>query len=148
MKVVSTFHPPSSVVDSVKVVAADGEEHLVVAKPDRLDVFSIQPDGLQHQTGLHISARILRLRPLPASHLLVLTDHPDPRVILLEYKPDPALVERKTVSLHDRNSRIAEFLNDLWVHPSGTLAIASAYAGRLTVLTLSNGTIQTDFHVS
>jgi DNA damage-binding protein 1 len=67
MKVVTTFHPPSAVVSSLKCkLSADLDiEHLVVAKLDRLDVFSCRPDGLRHECGLEMWGRILSVKAIP-----------------------------------------------------------------------------------
>ncbi|EIN12704.1 hypothetical protein PUNSTDRAFT_97523 [Punctularia strigosozonata HHB-11173 SS5] len=164
MKIVSTFHPPSSVIDCVKckLTSAPDIEHLVVAKPDKLEVFSLQPEGLRLETSTEIWGRILRIRELPVqgerrSNLLVLTDHPDPKLIALELEDEgdtPRLVEIKTssgtksISLHDKNSRQAEFLTDVWVHPSGSVILVSCYAGRLTVVRVRDGVLQQEFPVS
>jgi DNA damage-binding protein 1 len=66
MKLISTFHPASSVVDCIKCTLISGidQEHLVVAKPDKLEVFALQPDGLRFETSIHIWGRILHIREI------------------------------------------------------------------------------------
>jgi hypothetical protein len=68
MKVVTTFHPPSAVLCSLKCkldVVDSNREHLVVAKLNRLDVFSCRPDGLHHECGLEVWGRILSIKAIP-----------------------------------------------------------------------------------
>ena len=82
--------------------------------------------------------------------MLVLTDHPDPKLILLTYSPNgdtPELTEKWTCSLHDRVARPAEYLNDIIVHPAGRVAIVSCYTGKLKVLTFEGGDVDKNFDV-
>ena len=65
MKVVSDFHPPSSVSCSVKCTLTDGLEHLVVAKTNRVEVYSLRPEGLHSECELEIWGRIIALRNIP-----------------------------------------------------------------------------------
>lgn len=66
MKVVADFHPPTSVVYSVKCnLTNDGVEHLVVAKTNRLEVYSLHPDGLRLECELEIWGQPIGLRVLP-----------------------------------------------------------------------------------
>lgn len=68
MKVVSTFHQPSSVTSSVKCSLIPGAElgHLVVAKASRIEVSAITPEGLSHECSLEIWGRVLSLKAVPA----------------------------------------------------------------------------------
>jgi DNA damage-binding protein 1 len=67
MKVVTTFSPTSSVLSSVrcKLIANLDLEFLVVGKLDRLDVYSLQPEGLKLECGLGIWGRIVTIKALP-----------------------------------------------------------------------------------
>jgi DNA damage-binding protein 1 len=68
MKIVTTFHQPSSVLSSLKCRLASRDlEHLVVAKLNRVDVFSLQPEGLKHECGLDIWGKILTVKAVPIS---------------------------------------------------------------------------------
>lgn len=68
MKIVSTFHQPSSVIGSLKTRLASAElEHLVIAKLNRLDVFSLQPEGLKHECSLEIWGKVLSVKAIPIS---------------------------------------------------------------------------------
>ncbi|CAL1713378.1 unnamed protein product [Somion occarium] len=123
MKIVTTFHPTSSVVASVKCcLTSDNDlEHLVVAKPNSVEVFTLTLDGLRKECELEIWGRVLALRTIPiqtGSKLLVLTDHPDPHAIVLEYHTNaaaPYLSTESSLSLHDRNAMHAEFCTDVIV---------------------------------
>jgi len=68
MKVVSTFHPSSSVLSSVKCRLSTRDlEHLVVAKLNRIDVYSLRAHGLQHECGLEVWGKICSLKALKVS---------------------------------------------------------------------------------
>jgi DNA damage-binding protein 1 len=80
---------------------------------------------------------------------VVLTDHPDPRLIILKAKQsvkgDLLLTVVKTISLHDRHGRHADFCLDVAIDPTGKIAVASAYAGKLRVVVLDDGVYESDF---
>src|ERR1700728_631224 len=68
MRVVTTFHPPSAVLCSLKckLSVADADvEHLVVAKVDRIDVYACRADGLHHECGHEFLGRILAVKAIP-----------------------------------------------------------------------------------
>ncbi|KAF9219239.1 hypothetical protein BS17DRAFT_431256 [Gyrodon lividus] len=160
MKVVATFHPPSSVLDSLKCTLADqhGSEFLVVAKLNRVDIYSIQREGLHHEQGIEIWGRIRTIRSVPVVltsrlSLLVLTDHPEPELVFLSFTVnkhgETVLGVTKHLSLFERSARSAEFCHDVLVDPSGALAIASVYTGRLKVVILNEeGGYDRDFDAS
>lgn len=68
MKAVATFHKPSSVSSSAKCRLLPGSdlEFLVVVKLDRLEVFSLQPQGLKLECELEIWGRLLSVMAIPA----------------------------------------------------------------------------------
>jgi len=72
--------------------------------------------------------------------------HPDPEVVFLSYNELPSghaeLVVNKTLPLRERNMKPSEFLNDIFVHPSGKLAVVYCYAGRVSLVALERGTYQ------
>ncbi|GLB38302.1 putative CPSF A subunit region [Lyophyllum shimeji] len=157
MKVVATFHQPSSTLASVKCKLSSRDlEHLVVAKTNRVDVYSLQPHGLKHQCGLEIWGKVFSLKSVPIpgterSNILLLLGHPEPELILLTYTEDSAgigeLKATKQLSLYDRISEIAEFCTDVVVHPSGKLAVVSCYKKRLRVVTFKSGVYDKNFDV-
>jgi len=68
MKVISTFHPSSSVVSSLKCRLGTRDiEHLVVAKLNRLDVYSVRPHGLQHECGVEVWGKVCAVKSIPLS---------------------------------------------------------------------------------
>ncbi|KAG2758166.1 hypothetical protein P692DRAFT_20763238 [Suillus brevipes Sb2] len=157
MKVVTTFHPASSVVDSLKFRLKDEQpsEFLVVAKRNRLDIYALLPEGLRHQQGLEIWGRIRVIRAVPvlsgsSISLLVLTDHPEPELIFLSFTVNSTgITATKYLSLSERSARPAEFCHTLLVDPSGGVAVVSAYTGKLKVVVLDrNGQYDRDFDAS
>ncbi|KAF8133979.1 CPSF A subunit region-domain-containing protein [Boletus edulis] len=148
MKLVSTFYPPSSVLDSLKCTLSDGNgsEFLVVAKLNRVDIYSLQPEGLHYETGIEIWGRIRAIKSVPDVHtttvsLLVLTDHPDPELVFLLFTAAKSGEKDLTVTFHlplfERNARPAEFCHDVLVDPSGAVAVVSIYAGKLKIVVLT-----------
>ena len=158
MKVVATFHQPSSVVSSARCNLTASQEFLVVGKTDRVEVYSCHPDGVRKECQLDIWGRIVSIKALPVSlrhgtppeassrlrqtgdtsRILVLTDHPDPRLLVLEYATDEegkaSLISKDYVELHDRYARPAEFVTDVFVSPSGQVAVVSCYTGKLKLV--------------
>ncbi|KAG6907853.1 hypothetical protein DXG01_007117 [Tephrocybe rancida] len=155
-------------------LSSRGLEHLVVAKLNRLDVYTLQPRGLQHQCTLEIRGIVTSLRTIPIpvtvsisvahatttdllhlqgssrSNLLLLLSHPDPELVFLSYTEDASgsqLTATKHLSLHEVTQRAAEFCNDVVVHPSGKVAVVSCYVGRLRVIKLKAGNYEDDFEV-
>lgn len=57
------------------------------------------------------------------------------------------LKEKWSQSLYDRNSRPAEYLTDIVVHPAGKAAVISCYVGKLRVLTFKNGKVDSNFDI-
>ncbi|KAJ3503729.1 hypothetical protein NLJ89_g8306 [Agrocybe chaxingu] len=159
MKVVSTFHPSSSVLSSVKCRLAERNlEHLVVARLNSLDVYSLRPHGLQHECGVDVWGKICSVKTLPISeydgrsNIVVMITHPEPELIILSYVDSessaPKLKVKKQIPLFERFPRLAEFFTDFLIHPSGNLAVVSCYAGKLKIITLKGGAYQKDFDVS
>ncbi|KAF9454820.1 hypothetical protein P691DRAFT_716708 [Macrolepiota fuliginosa MF-IS2] len=158
MKIVTTFHQPSSVLASLKCrLSSSDVEHLVVAKLNRIQVYSIQPTGIKQTCSLEIHGKVTSIKAIPISKstrssLVVMLAHPDPELIFLSYaESEHGLAElqpTKHISLYERTPRPAEFLNDILAHPSGKLAVASCYAGKLKIINLKAGRYQDDFDVS
>lgn len=68
MRVVGTFHPSSSVSRSLKcsLTPDTALEHLVVAKTDRIEVYSLQPSGLKLECTTDMWGRIVGLQAVSA----------------------------------------------------------------------------------
>lgn len=80
----------------------------------------------------------------------MLTDHPDPKLILLKFddsKEIPELTDAWSESLFDRNGRHAEYVTDIIVHPAGRAAVVSCYTGKLRVLSFKAGQVDKNFDV-
>ncbi|KAF5362887.1 hypothetical protein D9758_007154 [Tetrapyrgos nigripes] len=150
-RVTATFHPSSSVLSSFKCQLLSRDlEHLVVAKLNSVEVYSIQPDKLRHECSLEIRGKVRSVKAIPfadshRSNILVLLDHPDPELLFLTYTETEAgsgkleKIVQEIIQLDERGSRPSEFFTDVLVHPSGKFAVVSVYAGRLKVVTLSDG---------
>lgn len=69
MRIVSTFHQPSSVTDAIKCRLTSDRSlvHLVVAKSNRLDVYSVRSSGLSHECGTEIWGRIVVVKAIPTT---------------------------------------------------------------------------------
>lgn len=84
------------------------------------------------------------------SNILVLTDHPDPRLLLLEYAVENGQASLSCTwhsSLFDRIARHAEFFTDIVVSPSRDLAVVSCYVGKLKVVRFVDGDVESEFEV-
>jgi len=85
------------------------------------------------------------------SNLLLLTDHPDPRLIFFSYSTpssgNPFLKTLKTLSLFHHHARASEFLHSVTVDPSGRVAIVNCYTGKIRVVELEDGLYVNDFDV-
>ncbi|EGN98024.1 hypothetical protein SERLA73DRAFT_109335 [Serpula lacrymans var. lacrymans S7.3] len=160
MKVVNTFHPSSSVLDSLRchLTGKTDTDYLVVANLNRIHISSVQPDGLRHECRFEVWGRVGAIKAVPSENkqcmtILVLTDHPDPELIFLSYQASQSggldLIYTKHLSLLERGARFAEFFNNVLVDPTGRLAVVSPYTGKLKIVLITpEGTYDTDFDVS
>jgi DNA damage-binding protein 1 len=86
------------------------------------------------------------------SKLSVLLAHPDPEVLFFSFEElvtgQKKLVVNHTLPLRERGTRPAEFFNNLFVHPSGKLAVVHCFMGRIKVLQLKAGDYEKDFDVA
>ncbi|KAI0308473.1 hypothetical protein OF83DRAFT_1180779 [Amylostereum chailletii] len=143
MKVITTFHTSSSVVASVAghLTNDSSLRHLIVGYSDRLVVYSAQPDGLRQECVTEIWGRLMSLKILPREskpdRLLLLTDHPEPQLIVLSYDPGANTLDRDLhLNLTERNARVSEFFHDVAVSPLGDIAVVSCYSGKLRAVRL------------
>ena len=67
MRVVGTFHPSSSVSRSLKCHLTPDTtlEHLAVAKTERIEVYSLQPDGFKLECTADMWGRVVGLQAIP-----------------------------------------------------------------------------------
>lgn len=75
--------------------------------------------------------------------IAVLTDHPNPRILLLEYSRSsisstPYLTVIGHQSLESKSLREAEFIHTLTVSPDGKVIVAAPYAGKVTITAVDN----------
>ncbi|KXN88147.1 DNA damage-binding protein 1a [Leucoagaricus sp. SymC.cos] len=158
MKIVTTFHQPSSTLTSLKCrLSTRDVEHLVVAKLNRIEVYSLQPSGVKLECSREIYGKVASVKAIPIlnstrSNLVVLLAHPDPELLFLSYAESEdstaELQPTHQLSLYERTLRTAEFCNDILVHPSGKLAVVSCYIGKLKIINLKAGRYQDDFDAS
>jgi len=75
MRVISTFFGPSSIIHSLKCRLSNNDlEHLVIAKPNKLEVFSLQPEGAKFECSLEIWGIISSLNAVPPQVTTLLGD--------------------------------------------------------------------------
>ena len=151
MRLLSTYHPPSSVIASVHchLTGHTGDEisHLAIARPTRVDVHATTKAGLEWRAGIDIWGVVVDVRAarprvslslvfsdmaecelILVGHwqgttedvLLVLTDHPNAMMLVLQYLPlrgsNPAeLKVLGSQKMHERTLRHAEFTSSLYV---------------------------------
>lgn len=84
------------------------------------------------------------------SNLLLLTDHPDPRLIFITYSTFSGgsfLKAVKTLSLYHHHARTSEFLHTVLVDPTGSVAVVNCYTGKFRIVELDKGFYKNDFDV-
>lgn len=94
---------------------------------------------------------LLRDQTQGQSNLLVMTDLPDAKLVLMTYSTEggvAALTSGTSHSLMDQAARPAEFVTDFQVDPTGQVVIASCYAGKLKVVRIEDGELGQAFDVS
>ncbi|KZT56361.1 hypothetical protein CALCODRAFT_497530 [Calocera cornea HHB12733] len=140
MRYVVTHHQPTAAVDSIRgEFTASGTVSLAVAKVNRVELYNLTPEGLKRICDLEIWGQITNIAEIKRedkpSFILVTTDHPDPYLLSLAYRADPIphLEVVHSTSLKARAGRIAEYCQCSIVHPSGRIAVTSAYTGSLKV---------------
>lgn len=85
------------------------------------------------------------------SHVLAMTDHPDPKLVVMAYTKEDgvtSLVPKSSLSLADRAARPAEFVTDVQVDPTGHIAVACCFTGKLKIVPLEKGELGNSFDVS
>ncbi|KAJ3781139.1 CPSF A subunit region-domain-containing protein [Lentinula aff. detonsa] len=160
-RILTTFHSSSSVISSVKCSLSsasssstdveDQYQHLVIAKLNSIQVYSIRETSLELECSVEIRGKVRAIKRVPIanttrSNLLVLLDHPDPEILILNYtetseRASGKLNVKHQVPLDERGSRPAEFCLDAIVHPSGEFAVVSCYTGKLKVVMVESGEV-------
>ncbi|KAG9083958.1 hypothetical protein FS749_005606, partial [Ceratobasidium sp. UAMH 11750] len=90
--VTSTFNPPSAVIYSLACsFRGSDDRYLVVCKTNKLEIHALRPHGTELVCGQEIWGSPKGLAQLESSkHLVLALDIPQARIIILEYKPQPA----------------------------------------------------------
>ncbi|KAJ3991663.1 CPSF A subunit region-domain-containing protein [Lentinula boryana] len=160
-KILTTFHSSSSVISSVKCSLSsasssstdveDQYQHLIIAKLNSIQVYSIRETSLELECSVDIRGKVRAIKRVPIanttrSNLLVLLDHPDPEILILNYtetseRASGKLNIKHQIPLDERGSRPAEFCLDAIVHPSGAFAVVSCYTGKLKVVMVESGEV-------
>jgi DNA damage-binding protein 1 len=66
MKIVTTFHQPSSVLGSLKCRLSTRDlDHLVVTKLNRVEVYSLQSTGVKLECSLEIYGKLAAVKAIP-----------------------------------------------------------------------------------
>jgi DNA damage-binding protein 1 len=86
---------------------------------------------------------------------LVLTDHPEPELVFLQFTVSKSGERDLSATTHlalfeeGETARPAEFCHDVLVDPSGAVAVVSVYTGKFKIITLTEeGDHGDDFDVS
>ncbi|GJJ09699.1 hypothetical protein Clacol_003923 [Clathrus columnatus] len=133
------------------VLAPDSRDvdYLVISKPNKLEVYSLEENGIKLRCTREIWGTVSSLNALrthlkegPGELLLVTTEAPDPLCIIYEYIYEKtgtaSLREFYRLSLYAPFSRSMENFEGAVVHPSGNLALIATYVGKLKVLVIED----------
>ncbi|EJD50676.1 hypothetical protein AURDEDRAFT_112250 [Auricularia subglabra TFB-10046 SS5] len=137
MRVVSTVHPASSVVRSVKLELDDGSLALIVAYADRIEAHALTESAVERTARMVLHARVLDMVALKGPRFLVTTDMPDPTALVLELRGDK-LVLVCNRDLKARGARPAEFFTGAFATDDGEYAFSMHYKGKLHALRLDD----------
>ncbi|KAL1977075.1 hypothetical protein VTN31DRAFT_3357 [Thermomyces dupontii] len=141
MAYVVPIHRASSVRHALKLQFLQPEEDcLVVAKANRLEFYSLTPDGLALTASRALYARVTMLARLPTpansptDHLFVGTDQN--KYFTLSWDPvqNQVRTERSYVDLADKSSRESHTGERCLIDPSGKFLTLELYEGIVTVI--------------
>ncbi|KAF2121507.1 mono-functional DNA-alkylating methyl methanesulfonate N-term-domain-containing protein [Lophiotrema nucula] len=142
MAYIAPIHRPSSVRHALKLNFLSAEEDcLVVAKANRLELYTLTADGLllQHSKAIYGKVTMLqKLRPAlsPTDHLFVGTDRF--MYFTLSWNPDTKdlQTEKTFESVADNAARESQTGERVHVDPSGRFMTLEVYEGIITVIPL------------
>lgn len=149
--------PPTPILQSLLVsdLTSPGSSSLVIAKPDRVEVWDVGPSGLMYQTDLEVWGSIIgiekvviKVRHLTSygigadgqdarPHLLVLMGPPNAQLLVLTYNPSTSsLIVASSTLLNPPTPslRLAEFFRGVVV--DGSTALISLWVGVLSCVEL------------
>ncbi|PWY89835.1 damage-specific DNA binding protein [Aspergillus heteromorphus CBS 117.55] len=141
MSYVVPIHRASSIRDALKLNFMDPEkEALVVAKSNRLEIYSLTPEGLSLAASCSLNARVTMLARLPApvnsptDHLFVGTDRYTYCTLSWDSETNQVQTERNYVDIADPSSREAQTSNRCLIDPSGRFMTLEVYEGVISVV--------------
>nr|XP_018260261.1 uncharacterized protein I303_07178 [Kwoniella dejecticola CBS 10117]OBR82419.1 hypothetical protein I303_07178 [Kwoniella dejecticola CBS 10117] len=133
---------PTPIIGSLKVEGFTGPEStsLIIAKPDKVEVWNVEPKGLVYQAELELWGNIVGIDKVEVEgarpHFLVLTAPPSAHLLLITYSasPTPALIVTSTIPLNPPTPtlRQAEFFTS--VVSQGNVALVSLWIGVLSCI--------------
>ncbi|KAJ9307256.1 hypothetical protein DTO217A2_3315 [Paecilomyces variotii] len=141
MAYVVPVHRASSIRHAVKLQFLNPEEDcLVVAKANRLEFYTLTPDGLTLATSRALYAKVTMLARLPApadsptDHLFVGTDQYTYFTLSWDNTSGKVRTEKSYVDLADKSSRDSQTGNRCLIDPSGRFMTLEIYEGVITVI--------------
>lgn len=141
MAYVVPIHRASSIRHALKLNFLDPEEEsLVVAKANRLEFYTLTPDGLSLAASCAVNARVTMLTGLskpadsPTDHLFVGTDRYAYFTLSWDASKQQVRTERNYVDISDPSSRESQTGNRCLVDPSGRFMTLEIYEGLVAVV--------------
>ncbi|PLB44514.1 hypothetical protein P170DRAFT_392818 [Aspergillus steynii IBT 23096] len=141
MAYVVPIHRASSIRHALKLNFLDPEEEsLVVAKANRLEFYTLTPDGLSLAASCAVNARVTMLTGLskpadsPTDHLFVGTDRYSYFTLSWDASKQQVRTERNYVDISDPSSRESQTGNRCLVDPSGRFMTLEIYEGLVAVV--------------
>ncbi|WVW86882.1 hypothetical protein I302_108937 [Kwoniella bestiolae CBS 10118] len=133
---------PTPILNTLKVPEFTGPNStsLIVAKPDRIEVWDVEQKGLVYQTELEVWGNIVGIEKVEVEdarpHLLVLLAPPSAHLLLLTYSssPSPSLIVTSSIQLTPPTPslRQAEFFTSVIAHQN--VALVSLWIGVLSCI--------------
>ncbi|KIM30042.1 hypothetical protein M408DRAFT_22463 [Serendipita vermifera MAFF 305830] len=140
MHLISTYLPPPAASHALRCNL--GEELLVVARINRLDVLELLPTGARPLSSLELLPRIIAVHEIALDDepgaLLVVTDHPDCSVLIVEFSiKERILVVKSSDSLVSAYGRPLAGCHPCAVSPDGQHAAVALHQGTINILSFS-----------
>ncbi|TKA64635.1 hypothetical protein B0A49_06908 [Cryomyces minteri] len=146
MAYLAPIHRPSSVRHALKLkFLGAGEESLVVAKANRIEIYAQTPEGLalRHSKAIYGKVTILqKLRPASSStdHLFVGTDRYTYFTLSWNAEAKQLRTEQSFVDLADKTARDSQTGDRCHIDPSGRFMTLELYEGVVTVVPIAQKT--------
>ncbi|OJJ88285.1 DDB1/RSE1 family protein [Aspergillus glaucus CBS 516.65] len=141
MAYVVPIHRASSIRHALKLqFLRPEEESLVVAKANRLEFYSLTPDGLVLTASRALYARVTMLARLPApanfptDHLFVGTDQYSYFTLSWDIEKNQVRTERNFVDISDPSARESQTGNRCLIDPSGRFMTLEIHEGVIVVV--------------